>query len=281
MKRFTIIAIATLTVVGCGGGGGGSSAVSSTSSISTSAATGSGKIALKVSGAKSFNPTITPGKISQYQVTVSGPGFEPVVAIIEGDAAEATVSGIPTGEGRMVQIAAINPNGQKIREGEAANVLIPEDTVAEVAVTLQAVPVITNVAEGAHLANTRLRFSIFSDPATLVELRSNTGESSEVLTDMVENRPTVATDAATGLAAFVPPKLAPGDYLLTVVDAKTGRKSEVTVTVTDGSRERGAPLVSGARQKSAGGLMQTGGIVPATSLHRVGMTSAVLGMRLE
>lgn len=210
----------------------------------TAPGSGSGKVALAISGAKSFNPSITPGQIVQYEITVSGEGFDPVKTVIPGDATEATVEGIPTGAHRMVHVAAVNPNQQKIREGEATDVEVPDDAVTEVPITLQAVPVITNVAEGAYVANTRLRFRIYSDPASLVELTSATGETSVALTDVVENRPAVATDAATGLATFVPPKLAPGDYLLTVRDAKTGRKSQVTVVVTDGGRERAAPLKS-------------------------------------
>lgn len=225
----------TAVLAACGGGAGSPALVMAPGS-------GSGQVALAITGAKSFNPLITPGQITQYDITISGEGFEPVKTVVAGDATEATIAGIPTGAHRMVHVAAVNPNQQMIREGEAVDVEIPADAVAAVPITLQAVPVITNVADGAIVTNSRLRFSIFSDPASLVELTSSTGEASAVLTDVVENRPIVATDAATGVAAFVPPKLAPGDYLLTVRDAKTGRKSQVNLVVTDGSRERAAPL---------------------------------------
>lgn len=247
-----------LALTACGGGAGSKGAPTS-GAAAPSMATGAGRIALKVTGAKSFNPNITPGQVAQYVVTVSGEGFMPIQTTVAGDATEATLDGIPTGEHRMVHVAAVNPNGQKIREGEATDVAVPNDAVAEVPLAMQAVPIITNVAEGARLSNTRLRFTIYSDPAALVELTALTGEKSEALTDIVENRPQVATDAATGLASFVPPKLAPGDYLLTVHDSKTGRKSEVTVVVADGAKERGAPLVSGARQHGQRGVMQVGG----------------------
>jgi hypothetical protein len=253
-----IFAMMMLTMAACGGGAGAPGA-STPGTVTPSIATGAGRIALKVTGAKSFNPNITPGQITQYVVTVSGEGFTPIQTTVAGDATEATIDGIPTGEHRMVHVAAVNPNGQKIREGEATDVAVPSDAVAEVPLAMQAVPIITNVADGAHLANTRLRFTLFSDPAALVELTAVTGEKSEALTDIVENRPTVATDAATGLANFVPPKLAPGEYLLTVHDSKTGRKSAVTVMITDGAKERGAPLVSGARQHGKSGVMQLGG----------------------
>lgn len=210
--------------------------------MSTVPGSGSGRLALRITGARSFNPAITPGQIVQYDITVSGEGFEPVRTVVAGGATEATITGIPTGAHRMVHVAAVNPNQQKIREGEATDVEVPDDAVAEVRVAMQAVPVITNVAEGAVVANTRLRLRIFSDPASIVELVSDTGGASAVLTDVAENRPTVATDAATGVAAFVPPKLAPGEYRLTVRDAKTGRKSQVNVVVTDGARDRAAPI---------------------------------------
>lgn len=267
--KWIILTMLMLTVAACGGGAGSSGALTP-GAVAPSVATGAGRIALKVTGAKSFNPNITPGQVTQYVITVSGEGFTPIQTTVAGDATEATLDGIPTGEHRMVHVAAVNPNGQKIREGEATDVAVPNDSVAEVPLAMQAVPIITNVAEGARLANTRLRFTIFSDPAAIVELTAATGEKSEALTDIVENRPMVATDAATGLANFVPPKLAPGEYLLTVHDSKTGRKSEVAVVVTDGAKERGAPLVSGARHHEKRGVMQMGG-----------PNGKLLGMRFE
>lgn len=267
MKK--IIFIMMLALTACGGGAGSSGALMP-GAVAPSASTGAGRIALKVSGAKSFNPNIMPGQVTQYVITVSGEGFTPIQTTVAGDASEATIDGIPTGEHRMVHVAAVNPNGQKIREGEATDVAVPNDAVAEVPLAMQAVPIITNVADGARLSNTRLRFSIFSDPAAIVELTAATGEKSEALTDIVENRPMVATDAATGLASFVPPKLAPGDYLLTVRDSKTGRKSDVTVVVAEGAKERGAPLVSGARHLGTRGVMQAGG-----------PSGKFLGMRFE
>lgn len=237
---FAALLAMTGVLPACGGGGDSDSA--GAPAMVAAPGSGSGQVALVIKGAKSFNPSITPGQITQYEITVSGEGFEPIKTIVAGDATDALIPGIPTGAHRMVHVAAVNPNQQKIREGEATDVEIPGDAVAEVPITMQAVPVITNVADGAFVANTRLRFNIYSDPASIVELTSSTGETSTALTDVVENRPTVATDAATGVATFVPPKLAPGDYLLTVSDAKTGRKSQVSVVVTDGARERAAPI---------------------------------------
>lgn len=251
-----IMCVVAAGISACSSGGSGPPAFTS------SQGSGSGRLALRITGAKSFNPNIKPGQISQYEITVSGEGFEPVKMLVAGDATEATIDGVPTGEHRMVHVAAVNANGQRVREGDATDIAVPNDAVAEVPLTMQAVPIITNVAEGARIANSRLRFTIYSDPATLVELTALSGESSQsvALTDVVENRPQVATDAATGLASFVPPKLAPGGYLLTVRDNKTGRKSEVTVVVTDGGKERGAPLVSGARGHASVGVMRLGGV---------------------
>lgn len=238
MKWYLLLGTMGLWMACSSGGGGGSS-------LSPSApGGGSGRIALVVSGAKSFNPNSAPGHITQYAITVSGDGFSPLTSVVNGDATDATIEGIPAGEHRAVRIMAMNANGQSIREGDAQDVTVPSDTVAEVPIAMQAVPVITNVADGAYVTNTRLRFDIFSDPATVVEMSSNSGTTSVPLTDVVENRSTVATDASTGLASFVPPKLSPGDYTLTVRDTKTNRKSDVAIVVTDGTREKGAPLKS-------------------------------------
>ncbi len=274
MKR--LILMMTMGIAACGGG-----ANSYSVSSSTSGPGGTGQIALKVSGAKSFNPNIPAGKIKQYVITVSADGFAPIQTAVSGDATEASIDGIPTGDHRTVSVVAINPNDQTIREGEASDVAIPGGGATEVPITLQAVPVITNVADGSYVANTRLRLSIYSDPATTVELTADTGKTVATLNDVVENRPLVATDASTGVASFVPPQLAPGDYTLTVRDSKTGRKSQVSIVVTDGAREHGAPLVSGARLVDRHPVMQSGEIFAVPAAQRVGMSSVFLVMRAE
>lgn len=276
MKRLMIMM--TVGIAACGGGAN-SYSVSPSSSGSVPGA--AGHLAIKVSGAKSFNPNIPAGQIKQYLITVSGDGFSPIQTVVAGDATEATVEGIPTGDHRTVTVVAMNPNDQTIREGEAGDVAIPGGVATEVPITMQAVPVITNVADGAYVANTRLRLNIFSDPATIVELTADTGNSTTTLNDVVENRPEVATDASTGVASFVPPKLAPGNYTLTVSDSKTGRKSQVAIVVTDGAHERGAPLVSGARAVEQRFMMQGGEVFAVPTAQRVGMSPIFLGMRAE
>lgn len=276
MKR--VIILMTMGIAACGGG---ASSFSVSPSSSNAVPGGAGQIALKVSGAKSFNPNITPGQIKHYLITVSGDDFSSIQTVVAGDATEATIDGIPTGAHRTVTIAALNPNDQTIREGEANDVAIPGGVATEVPITMQAVPVITNVADGAFVANSRLRLNIFSDPATIVELTADTGQTVMTLNDVVENRPMVATDASSGVASFVPSKMVPGDYTLTVRDSKTGRKSQVSIVVTDGARERGAPLVSGARSVDRRSMMQGGEVFSVPAMQRVGMSPTILGMRAE
>lgn len=241
MKRMGIIIALVMTSTACGSGAGlpGPNA--------TAPGTGSGRLQLVITGSKSFNPNIVPGQISQYQITVTGADFAPIQVVVPGDATEANVTGIPVGAQRAVQVLAFNPNAQVIRAGEAADVSVQPDAIATLPIHLDAVPIVTNVADGAIVPNTRLRLKLFSDPASLVEITAEHNGATQLLLDVSGGLNAVATDASTGVGQFLPTTLAPGDYTLTVRDTHTGRSSQVNVRVTDGLRERGMPLSAGGR----------------------------------
>ena len=125
---------------------------------------GDGSLSVVVSNSKSFDPRAQHGRVERYVVKIEGDGIaDPILAEFSGEASEGVVEGVPAGDRRTVSVTAINPNGATIRAGETPGVSVG-DGMTEVSVDMQAVPIFTNLADGAILDNTRLVFRIFSDP---------------------------------------------------------------------------------------------------------------------
>jgi hypothetical protein len=207
---------------------------------------GGGAIAVRVGKARSFNPRIEHGRIEAYRVTVSGPGIDPaIVGEFPGDAAEGVIEGVPTGEGRSVEVLAINPNGIAIRAGEASGVKV-EGGVNEVPVELEAIPIFTNVADGNTVVNTRLAFRIFSDPADPISVEERGHGVESALVDAATNLSELRLDESTGMGRFAPALMEPGVRSFAAVDLVTGREHEVRVRVVEGRGRRPAPIVSAA-----------------------------------
>ncbi len=210
-----------------------------------------GAMQLSVKGSKSFNPNVEHGRIVAYRVTITGDGMdEPVVAEFDGQATEGTIDGVPAGSGRRIAVEAVNPNGASIREGEAANVQVEGGRTADVEVSLESVPIFTNIADGNNVENTRLIFGIFAEPSGQVVIEETTNAAASILADAATNENEVALDVATGLGRFAPAMQSVGVKTYQVRNTATGRRSIVTVNLTDGSKRRGAPFLAGGDNSS-------------------------------
>lgn len=218
-----------LALGGCGGGDGDGAS-----------------LVVSVLGAKAFDARAEHGRIEKYEVLVTGEGIQrAVVAQFPGDASEGVIEGVPAGEGRRVDVRAVNPNGSVIRAGEAQGVRVGGGLTA-VEVTLEAVPIFTNLAQGNAVDNTRLVFSVFGDPehpAIVEEVRE---EGAVPMLDAASGLPEFNLDAATGLGRLAPALLEPGKRTFSVTDLATGRRSLVGVRVVEGRGRRSAPIVSAA-----------------------------------
>jgi hypothetical protein len=199
---------------------------------------------LVVKGSKSFNPNINHGKIVTYRVTISGEGIDQsIVAEFDGTATEGVIEGIPTGGGRQIVVEAINPNDAIIRQGEKGDVTVEGGRVAEVEVTLESVPIFTNIADGNSLDNTRLIFQIFSDPQNpVVVVEDATSAEASALADVSTQTTEINLDVSTGLGKLAPVLQPAGQHKYTVRNINTGRSSTVTVGLMDGTKRKGAPF---------------------------------------
>lgn len=228
IKRLLAL-LALLALAGCGGGEFGQ---------------GGGALAIKVTGAQSFNPNIDHGVIDRYRVTVEGTDIEkPVVAEFEGHAEEGIVEGVPRGDDRLVSVKAINLNGVVIRAGESPGVHVGGG-ITDVDVALEAVPIFTNLASGNVVENTRLVMRIFADPAHPVAVEDVFGPSPEVLADASSGLSQIYTDRSTGRGMLVPALLPPGEHRFVIRDVLTDRSSQVSVLLLPGADRRPAPFVA-------------------------------------
>lgn len=204
-----------------------------------------GSLAVSIRGVEGFNPSIAAGKIALYRVRIEGPGIAaPIEASFPADAAGGVIDGVPVGGGREVSVTAENINDVAIRAGEASGVEVG-DGPNEVDVVLQAVPIFTNLADGAAVDNTRLVFRVLADPAhpTIVENRTAGADAAGAASGFSAG---VSLDAATGLGMFTPSLMPPGERIFAVRDAVTGRESIVRVMLLDGAKRRAAPLMAAA-----------------------------------
>lgn len=193
-------------------------------------------LAIKVVGAKSFNPNIKHGQIEKYLVTIEGEGIEtPITAEFDGNASEGVIDGVPTGSDRKITIEAINPNKNIIRAGEILGVDV-DDGLTEVSVEMQSVPIFANLADGASVENTRLTFELFADPNHKVGV-----EEVGVSTNVSE----INLDAATGIGVMKPPLISGGEHEFIVRDMETNRISKIKLKVSDGVKRKPAPFVAG------------------------------------
>ncbi len=233
---FVLLAL-SFALSSCGGGSGGAQSNGKSGNV--------GSIKAIVTGSRSFNPNISHGFITKYKVTITSDDMEtPVEAVFEGTAESGVIEGVPEGENRKIKVEAINSNETKIREGDVAGVEVRSDEVTEAEIKMESVPVFANLADGNAIPNTRFKAIIFSEPGDAVSIEDAYDGSTLPLLDVSTTSIDIQPDASTGIANVSPPLLPAGEHKFTVKNVRTGRLSEVTVHLTDGTKLKPAPLFS-------------------------------------
>lgn len=235
--KIKIMTVGLLAVLaGCGGNGGAGGEQTAADKEISAYDGPAGMVKAVVTNSKSFNPNISHGLIDQYKVTITGEGIEnPIVATFGGNETSGVVDNVPAGGNRKIKVEAINPNEQKIREGDLENVEILSGGITEVEVSMDSVPVFANLADGAVMPNTRLVARVFSDPADSVTVEDDFNGANFSLSG-------VLASASSGLSAVAPPLMQEGQHKFTVKSLKTGRSTTVSVRLVDGTKQRPAPI---------------------------------------
>ena len=199
-------------------------------------------------------------KVEKYLVKVSSPDMdEEITAEFDGGTKYGVVEGVPAGKDRHLEVTAVNPDGKTIRAGERGGITVYGGKVADVEVTMEAVPIFVNLKDGNTVPSTRLAFQIFSDPNDVVEVLDTTNQAP--LFDIASGLNEITTDVSTGIGTMRPQGISPGEHVFRVLSKTTGRYSEVKVRVVDGMGGRPAPLYSAGYVREAGeyiGVMRVG-----------------------
>ncbi|MBI4366020.1 MAG: hypothetical protein HY543_04295 [Deltaproteobacteria bacterium] len=233
--------------IGCGGGG----------ATTSGGGAGDGRLALKVTNATSTSKLPRRAQIASYHVRIEGPDMEPVEAVFSGQAGGGEIAGIPAGADRAVTVTARNAEDDAVRIAEAEGVRVESAVTTSVPLTMEIVPIVTNLSKAGTIANTQLRFALYAAPGARVALEAaSMGEdgtlaaSPRPLIDTSLNAAEVVVDTATGIGIFVPSRIAPGRYQFAARDVASRRQSVLTLKVTDGAARRGVGFVAAATPRA-------------------------------
>ena len=206
-----------------------------------------GSVMLVVHNAKSIQGSSSYSRIQKYVVTVTGPGIaEPLTAEFPGDATEGVIEGVPAGKDRVVEVDAINEDDWTLREGEEDGVKVNGGSTANVDITLEAVPVFTNIAPESVVENTRLIFRVYSDDPDPVVIEDLFNAQSDLIVDPSTSVPELDLDQSTHLGLLSPRVRPIGNHEFTVRSTANGRSNTAKVRLLDGALRKGAPFVAGS-----------------------------------
>jgi hypothetical protein len=236
-----------------------------------------GSVMLVVHNAKAVQGYAPYSRIEKYVVTVTGQGIEePLVGEFPGDATEGVIEGVPAGEGRVVEVTAINEDDWTLRAGEEEGIKINGGATADVDVTLEAVPVFTNISRESVVENTRLIFKVYSEEPDPVVIEDLFDAQSDLVVNPSTSAPEIDLDQSTGLG-FLAPRVRPiGQHEFTVRSTATGRANTAHVRLLDGALRKAAPFVAGSELGSFSARAGDGiGFVTESNLPLMGAFSGL------
>lgn len=241
MKSITsyICLIGLVVLAGC--------ASPATMTISDCAGGDCGSVTLVVHNAKSVQGDAPYSRVARYVVTISGPGIEePLVGEFPGDATDGVIEGVPAGKDRVIEVEAINEDDWTLRQGEEEGVKVNGGSTADVDVTLEAVPVFTNLKKESVVENTRLIFRVYSEEPDPIVIEDLFGSQADLMVDPSTSAPELSLDQSSGLGVLSPRVRPIGQHEFTVRSTVTGRSNTAYVRLLDGTKRKAAPLVAGS-----------------------------------
>lgn len=206
-----------------------------------------GYIHLNLSNTQNINVSEL-GTITQYKIKIEGEGFESKETVLSKESKGATLSGIPVGKNRCIEVQALNHAGQILREGLVEGVTIESGKSLNLDMALEAVPLVINRREGDFLSNARLFFHVLTDPKHRVEIHGGS-----IFRDLLSGNERIESNDR-GLAKFFTGVVPPGDQAFKIVDVDSGKSSRIKLRFWDGQDVRPAPLwAGGSRETILGG----------------------------
>lgn len=203
-------------------------------------------LAVSVEGSKSFDTTSDFGKIDFYQITISADDLaKAIVQKFKADSNTANILNVPVGSDRAIEIVALNPFGQTIRRGKKDGIDILPGQATQINLVMKSVPIFTNIRNKSAVANERLRFGIFGEPDSPLEIIDTTSKKPIPLIDKTTASTKIDTSNADGLFSLIPKTMDAGVYIFAVRDTKTGEETTATVTLYSSLGRAGLGIYSG------------------------------------
>lgn len=211
---------------------------------------------LTVSGSRSFNPNVTSGQISYYQMTLTAADLStPFVSKFDGSAESAQMLGVPIGTDRTILIEAINPNGLVIRRGQKEGVSIVGGQSTTVDIVMNSVPIFTNISDNSKVARNRIQFDIFGEPNSQLKVSEVTTDSETALADVSTDSTWVDTTNTEGAFSLSPAAFSYGLHTFKVCDEETDESSQVEMMLYQPDIRPGIMINSGGRVSQQGDEM--------------------------
>jgi len=197
-------------------------------------------------------------RVQRFVVTISGSDLEEdVVTSFAADTLSMQLRDIPEGETRILTVEALNSAGMVVRRRVIEEITIDKDISEPIVVSLNTVPLFTNLRDGNRIIVSRIRIRGVGEPGGQVEIEDNFNGTTGPLLDISSNNVLLSTSLGAGDFDMVPGSMDLGTHNLLVRDPKTGESSEITVRVVPAGSLPGTGL--SAYGASSSGYVVTGG----------------------
>lgn len=202
-------------------------------------------------------PTIQ--RVSRFVITVTGEDLEePVIINLDSDTTGTSLRDLPEGTSRTLLVEALNSEGMVVRRRQIDGITINKDNTEPIVVSLNTVPLFTNLRNGNRVIVDRLMMLGVGEPGGSLEINDEYDGSIGVLFDMAVNDSLITPSMSMGDFSFLPPTLSQGMHTFTLSDLDTGESSQVTVRLVPPGSLPGIGIVSfggiNASHISSGGI---------------------------
>ncbi len=198
-------------------------------------------------------------QVTNFRVTITGPDIEePVVETLAANDATLEISDLAEGDQRTLVVEALNRNDFVVRRGQVEDLTITKEPPEPVTVSLNTVPLFTNLKEGNRIIVSRLRMLGVGEPGNSLEIDDQTTGDPQVLLNVSSSDSVVQPSMTAGDFSFLPPELSLGWHTFMIRDLDNGEKSEVRVRLVPPGSLPGTALVPfgglGTSHVSTGGI---------------------------
>lgn len=214
-------------------------------------------------------------RVQSFVVTISGSDLsEDVVTSFSAETASMQVQDIPEGETRTLTVEALNSEGMVVRRRALEEITIDKDTTEPIVVSLNTVPLFTNLRDGNRIIVSRVRIRGVGEPGGRVVLEDSFNGSISPLLDISSDDVSLSTSAGAGDFNLVPASMNLGTHSLLVRDPDTEEFSEIKVRVVPAGSLPGTGL--SAYGASAVGHVVSGGTPYGGMNNQMGNFSNIL-----